>query len=165
MQSFPENLLHAFRSIARCMVLGGMVFGSVTVPSANAQISPDLPNPTSAPNPITKTLSIFSDNMQSKIINAANMMPESKYNYRPAKDVRSFGEILTHVADISYYLCSNMKGEATPAPPAAKTSKAEINAYLKASFDYCDAAYAGITDSHLNDPANSGATRRTRCSW
>ena len=85
---------------------------------------------------------------------SAEAMPESKYSYRPTKDVRSFAEILNHVADISYYLCSNMKGEATPPAAAARGSKAEIMASLKASFDYCDGAFSGFTDAHLNDPAD-----------
>ena len=154
MQDFPEKPFGTLRGVARFLVLGAVVFACLPASPASAQISPDLPNPTSAANPLTKTLSIFSDNMQDKIIKAANMMPESKYSYRPTKDVRSFGEILTHIADISYYLCSNMKAEAPPAPPASKTSKSEITAYVQASFDYCDRAYAGFTDAHLNDPAN-----------
>jgi DinB family protein len=64
--------------------------------------------------------------MQDKIMNAAETMPEPKYSYRPTKDVRSFAEILTHVADISYYLCSNAKGEAPPPPAKGKDSKTEI---------------------------------------
>ena len=131
---------------------------------ANAQISPDLPNPIAAPNPLTTTLSIFRSNMQDKIMKSADMMPESKYSYRPTKEVRSFAEILNHVADISYILCSNVKGEANPATAAAKGSKAEIMAYLKGSFDYCDGVYSGFTDAHLNDPADFFGSRRTRCS-
>jgi uncharacterized damage-inducible protein DinB len=92
--------------------------------------------------------------MQDKIMNAAAMMPESKYSYRPTKEVRSFAEILAHVGDISYILCSNAKGEATPGTLAAKGSKAEIKAYLKGAFEYCDGVYSGFPDAHLNDPAN-----------
>ncbi|MGA7632688.1 MAG: DinB family protein [Terriglobales bacterium] len=121
---------------------------------ANAQVSPSLPNPTTAPNPLTTTISIFRSNMQDKIMKSADEMPESKYGYRPTKDVRSFAEILNHVADISYILCSNAKGEATPATAAAKGSKTEIMAYLKGAFGYCDGVYSGFTDAHLNDPAN-----------
>src|SRR5580693_6483588 len=143
-----------FRSNARVVVPVGMVFVSVLASLANAQISPNLPNPIAAPNPLTKTLSIFRSNMQDKIMKAAEMMPESKYSYRPTKDVRSFGEIVTHVADISYFLCSNAKGEANPATATAKSSKTEIVAYLKGSFDYCDRVYSGFTDAHLNDPAD-----------
>ena len=142
-----------FRSITRVLVPVGVISVSVLASVANAQISPNLPNPTGAPNPLTTTLSIFRSNMQDKIMKAADAMPESKYNYRPTKDVRSFGEIVIHVADISYYLCSNAKGEA-PATPAAKGSKTEIVAYLKGAFHYCDGAYSGFTDAHLNDLAD-----------
>src|ERR1700691_5331419 len=104
-----------FRSIARFVVPVVMLSAVVLASVANAQISPDLPNPTGTPNPLTATLSIFRSNMQDKIMKAADAMPESKYSYRPTKDVRSFGEIVTHVADISYTLCSNVKEEANPA--------------------------------------------------
>jgi uncharacterized damage-inducible protein DinB len=143
-----------FRSIARVMVAVGVVSVSVLASLANAQISPSLPNPIAAPNPLTTTLSIFRSNMQDKIMKSADAMPESKYSYRPTKDVRSFAEILNHLADISYTLCSNVKGEANPISPTAKVSKAEIMAYLKGSFDYCDGVYSGFTDAHLNAPAD-----------
>jgi uncharacterized damage-inducible protein DinB len=143
-----------FRSIARVVLPLAMVSVSVLASLANAQVSPSLPNPIAAPNPLTTTISIFRSNMQDKIMNSADEMPESKYSYRPTKEVRSFAEILTHVADISYILCSNVKGEATPGMAAAKGSKAEIKAYLKGAFDYCDGVYSGFTDAHLNDPAN-----------
>ena len=154
-----------FRSIARVMVAVGMVSVSVLVSLANAQVSPNLPNPIAAPNPLTTTLSIFRSNMQDKIMKAAVAMPESKYNYRPTKDVRSFAEIVNHIADISYFLCSNIKGETQPAPPGVKLSKAETMAYLKASFDYCDAAYAGFTDAHLNDPADFFGDKTNKMFW
>jgi uncharacterized damage-inducible protein DinB len=141
-----------FRSIARVMVPIGIVSVSVLASLANAQQG--MPNPTMGPNPLTTTITIFRSNMQDKIMNSADEMPESKYSYRPTKEVRSFAEILNHVADISYILCSSVKGEATRGTAAAKGSKAEIKAYLKGSFDYCDGAYSGFTDAHLNDPAN-----------
>ncbi len=143
-----------YRSITRGVLPVGMVFVSVLASLANAQISPNLPNPIAAPNPLTATLSIFRSNMQDKIMNSADQMPESKYSYRPTKEVRSFAEILIHLGDISYTLCSNVKGEATPGMHAAKGSKAEIKAYLKGAFDYCDGVYSAFTDAHLDDPAN-----------
>jgi uncharacterized damage-inducible protein DinB len=139
-----------FRSIARVVVSV-----SVLASLANAQgISPSLPNPITAPNPLTATISIFRSNMQDKIMKAANEMPESKYSYRPSKDVRSFAEILNHVADISYILCSNVKGEANPDTATAMGSKTQIVAHLKSAFDYCDGVYSGFTDAHLNDRAD-----------
>jgi uncharacterized damage-inducible protein DinB len=143
-----------FRSIARVAAPVGILSVSVLAPVAKAQISPNLPNPIASPNPLTMTLSIFRSNMQDKIMKSAEAMPESKYSYRPTKDVRSFAEILTHLADISYTLCSNAKGEAPPATATEKSSKPQIIAYLKGSFDYCDGVYSGFTDAHLNDPAD-----------
>src|SRR5580700_11060144 len=143
-----------FRSTARVVVAVATVSVSVLASLANAQVSPSLPNPTTAPNPLTTTISIFRSNMQDKIMKSADEMPESKYSYRPTKDVRSFAEILNHVADISYILCSDVKGEATPATATAKGSKTEIMAYLKGAFNYCDGVYSGFTDAHLNDPAD-----------
>jgi uncharacterized damage-inducible protein DinB len=143
-----------FRSIARVAAPVGILSVSVLAPVANAQISPNLPNPIASPNPLTMTLSIFRSNMQDKIMKSAEAMPESKYSYRPTKDVRSFAEILTHLGDISYILCSNAKGDAPPAMAAAKSSKAEITAYVRGAFDYCDGVYSGFTDAHLNAPAD-----------
>ena len=131
MQYVPKNLFRTIRNLIEMLirltpsqhtrvgtwriVLAVVALNLTLASLANAQISPNLPNPTGAPNPLTTTLSIFRSNMQDKIMKAADAMPESKYSYRPTKDVRSFGEIVTHVADISYTLCSNVKGEATPA--------------------------------------------------
>jgi uncharacterized damage-inducible protein DinB len=171
MQYFPKNLFCTIRNLIERLtrlipsqstkvgtwriVLAVLALNLTLASLANAQgISPSLPNPTMAPNPLTTTLSIFRSNMQDKIMKSADAMPESKYSYRPTKDVRSFAEILNHVADISYILCSNVKGEATPGTAAAKGSKAEIKAYLKGAFDYCDGTYSGFTDAHLNAPAD-----------
>jgi len=58
-------------SIVRLAVSVAMVSVSVLASLANAQISPNLPNPIKAPNPLTATLSIFRSNMQDKIMKSA----------------------------------------------------------------------------------------------
>ena len=168
MQFFTKNLFRTIRNLSEMLtrlipsqstrvatwriVLAVVALNLTLASLANAQQG--MPNPIMASNPLTTTLSIFRSNMQDKIMKSADAMPESKYSYRPTKDVRSLAEILNHVADISYTLCSNVKGEANPATATAKRSKPEIMAYLKGSFDYCDGVYSGFTDAHLNDPAD-----------
>jgi uncharacterized damage-inducible protein DinB len=168
MQFFPKNLFGTIRDLSEMLtglipsqstrvgtwriVLAVVALNLTLASLANAQQG--MPNPIMASNPLTTTISIFRSNMQDKIMKSADEMPESKYSYRPTKDVRSFAEILNHVADISYILCSNVKGEATPGTTIAKGSKTEIMAYLKGAFGYCDGVYSGFTDAHLNDPAN-----------
>ena len=82
------------------------------------------------------------------LVRTAEKMPEEKYGFRPAESVRTFGQIIGHVADAQYHFCSAVLGQ----KPAAlnnekKTSKAELIAALKDAFAYCDKAYDGMTDA------------------
>ena len=67
----------------------------------------------------------------------------------PSAAVRSFGQIVGHVADAQYLFCSIVLGEKNPAPKIeqSKTSKADLIAALKDAFAYCDKAYDGMTDA------------------
>ena len=154
-----------FRSVARAVAPVSVISVFALASMANAQIAPNFPNPTAAPNPLTKTLSIFTSNMQDKIMNAANMMPESKYSYRPTKEVRSFGEILTHIADISYFLCSTAKGEAPPPQLPGKLQKPTSSPTSKPRSPSAMAHTPASPMRTLMIPRTSSATRRTRCSF
>jgi hypothetical protein len=44
-------------------------------------------------------------------------------------------------------ICSAVKGESKKADTADKTSKADVLAALKSSFDYCDGVYDTFTDA------------------
>jgi len=74
---------------------------------------------------------------------SADQMPEDKYSFRPTEEVRSFGEIIGHVANSGYMFCAPVLGEEPPSLPDAEklASKAELVAALKASFAYCDKAH------------------------
>lgn len=79
---------------------------------------------------------------------SAEKMPEENYNFKPTDAVRSFGQLIGHVADAQYLFCSAALGETNPAPgiEKSKTSKADLVAALNAAFSYCDKAYDGLTD-------------------
>lgn len=76
-------------------------------------------------------------------IRSAEQMPEEHYGFRPTESVRTFGEILGHVANENYLFCAAALGEDDPNETDFEktTSKAELLAAVKASFAYCDAAY------------------------
>ena len=63
---------------------------------------------------------------KSNILKSADKMPEENYAFKPTPDVRSYGQILGHVADAQYAFCSAVLGETNPAPgiEKSKTSKA-----------------------------------------
>ena len=83
------------------------------------------------------------------LLRSAEKMPEENYNFKPTEAVRSFGQILGHVADSQYFFCSMVLGEKNPAPKIekTKTSKADLVASLKDAFAYCDKAHNGMTDA------------------
>jgi uncharacterized damage-inducible protein DinB len=83
------------------------------------------------------------------LLRSAEKMPEENYNFKPTDAVRSFGQIVGHVADSQYFFCSTALGEKSPNPriEKTKTSKADLIAALKDAFAYCDKAYDGMTDA------------------
>src|SRR4051794_13508144 len=80
---------------------------------------------------------------------SAEKMPEASYTFKPTDSVRSFGQIIGHVADVQYAFCSPVLGGKNPAPgiEQTKSSKAELTAALKDAFAYCDKAYDAMTDA------------------
>jgi uncharacterized damage-inducible protein DinB len=83
------------------------------------------------------------------LLGSAEKMPEANYSFKPTDAVRSFGQIIGHVADAQYVFCSPVLGEKNPAPgiEKSKTTKADLIAALKEAFAYCDKAYDGMTDA------------------
>jgi hypothetical protein len=87
--------------------------------------------------------------VKDSLLKAADRMPAADYSFRTVPQVRTFGEMIAHLADAQLLMCQVVKGEKTTAnakfaPP--KTAKADLVASLKASFDYCDPVYAAMTD-------------------
>ena len=80
---------------------------------------------------------------------SAEKMPEENYDFKPTDAVRSFGQVVGHVADAQYLFCSVVLGEKNPALKIeqTKTSKADLIAALKDAFAYCDKAYDGLIDA------------------
>ena len=80
-------------------------------------------------------------------------MPEANYSFKPSPDVRSFGEILAHVAGASYVFCAAAKGEKSPFAEEAfektATTKAAIVKVTNDAIAYCDGAYTAATDATL----------------
>jgi uncharacterized damage-inducible protein DinB len=87
--------------------------------------------------------------VKATLLGSAEKMPEENYGFKPAETVRSFGQIVGHVADSQYYFCSAVLGEKNPGLniEKTKTTKADLIASLKSAFAYCDKAYDGLTEA------------------
>ena len=104
---------------------------------------------TALPNPITASEKGFYGVVSGEVIAGAEKMPEENYSFKPTPDVRSFGELVGHLADAQYLFCSTALGEQDPvkAIEKTKTSKADLVAALKDGVAYCNKAFAGMTDA------------------
>jgi uncharacterized damage-inducible protein DinB len=80
------------------------------------------------------------------VTKAADRVPADKYTYRPAQTVRTFGELIGHVADAYNYYCGLAAGHDakwSDAIEKGQTDKATVTPKLKQALDGCAAAYAG----------------------
>jgi hypothetical protein len=64
--------------------------------------------PTAPTNPITASEKGFYSIVSNWVIGAAHKMPEENYSFKPTPDVRSFGQLVGHVADASYMLLASL---------------------------------------------------------
>jgi len=100
-------------------------------------------------NPITVSEKGLYSYLSNAVIGAAVKMPEENYSFEPTPEVRSFGQLVGHVADANYMFCSQAAGEANPSKGVekTKTSKADLVAALKDAVAYCNKAFDGMTDA------------------
>ena len=101
------------------------------------------------------------NDLQRKMIDLANAIPESAYGWRPAPGVRSIGEVFLHVAADNYLLPIFM-GAPAPASTGITSdyatagayekralTKAQIVAEMQASFVHLHQAMGLTTDANL----------------
>jgi uncharacterized damage-inducible protein DinB len=110
--------------------------------------------PASAQNPISAGQKFLHSSVKDNILRSAEKMPEENYPFKPTPEVRSFGQLLGHVADAQYLFCSAVLGKPNPAPgiEKSKTTKADLVQALKDAFAYCDQAYDAMTDAQAGAP-------------
>lgn len=105
------------------------------------------------PNPVASAMRHAFDEARPNLLGAAEAMPESGYRYRPTPQQMRFGDIVRHVAESNDWGCGIVGGVRAPKRPALDSAagKAALVARLRASFDFCQAALAGLTDEHLDE--------------
>lgn len=100
--------------------------------------------------------------VKNNLTRMAEKMPEENFSFQPTPEIRTFGQLVAHVADSQARTCSAVSGAPKSVDAAKKTSKAELVAALKESFELCDAAVNGTTDENANQMVSSGRGQATR---
>jgi len=105
--------------------------------------------PVTTENPYTGFTKEVYGGVKAILLRSAEKMPEENYSFKPTDAVRSYGQILGHVADSQLFFCSRAIGETKPSLKIEKTrtAKADLITALKDAFAYCDKAYEGMTDA------------------
>src|SRR5207245_673646 len=140
-----------FRNIAPAMVLkvvSNVAFAQSGIQNSN-QTADKKGEQTAQPNPFSTFNKFAYARLKTILVSSAEKMPEENYNFKPTDAVRSYGQIVGHLADAQYNFCSMALGETNPGLKIeeTKTTKADLVAALKGALAYCDKAYDGATDA------------------
>lgn len=114
-------------------------------------------------NPLSADARMVYGMFKGNILKAAEKMPEDQFSFRPTDSVRTFGQLLGHIADSSYGICGRVTGEAKQMGiEKSKTSKADLVQALNEGFAFCDAAYDGMTDAKAAEMVSFFGGSRTK---
>ena len=101
-----------------------------------------------AQNPLSTDTKNFYNGIKGTLTKAADQMGDADYAFKASPMERTYGAMVGHIADVQFALCGNANGEEKKSDAEkTKTAKADLVAALKASFDYCDGVYNGLTDA------------------
>jgi uncharacterized damage-inducible protein DinB len=101
-----------------------------------------------AQNPLSADLKNSYSGIKGTLIKAADEMSDADYSFKASPPERTYAAIVGHIADVQLALCGNANGEQKMGDAEkTKTTKADLVAALKASFDYCDGVYGSLTDA------------------
>ncbi len=114
-------------------------------------------------NPLSADLKAAWNQIKGNIAKSAEKLPEDQYSFKPSPDVRSYGQLIGHIADANYMICGAAKGEQKAIGiEKSKTSKADLIAGLADSAAYCDGAYDALTDASAAEMVKMFGRDRTR---
>ena len=118
----------------------------VALPAAQSQ---DKAQSMGQENPFSKSNERGFERTKGILLRSAEKMPEENYSFKPVDTVRTYGQIIGHLADAQYLFCSTASGEKNPdlKIEKTKTSKADLIASLKEGLAYCNKVYESMTDA------------------
>jgi uncharacterized damage-inducible protein DinB len=126
----------------------------VAATSVNAQTPAPAAAPAAQPQTITLSAGLKRswDGIKRNVSEAAEKMPEANYSFKPTPEVRSFGEMVGHIAESQHATCARLKGEQVPFERGSiekKTAKADLVKAMQDSIAACDGVYGTATDESL----------------
>lgn len=99
-------------------------------------------------NPYADAVKAQLAQIKTPIIRTAEKVGEDLYAFKPTPDVRSLGQLIGHIADGNYGICSMASGMKPAARGIEKsaTTKAALQKALADSFAFCEQAVASMDE-------------------
>jgi len=151
--------------IALAVAVGAFALSAQVAAPAPAAVQARLPQVAevaAAGNPLMTEAKAAYTQIKNVLTAMAAKMPPEDYNFKPVPEIRSFGELVAHIADTQIGTCSALTGERKTGNAASKTAKADLVAALQASFDECDAAWSATTEANAFELTRGGRVPRSR---
>lgn len=163
------------KQIRMMMLLSTVTFAAANLAQSTGSGALASAPQTQPPQTLTSSLDRAISNIEKQVVEAAEAMPEEKFNFSPEslsipgadyKGVRTFAVQVRHIAASNYFIWSPVTGDKLPeglkdgnGPEAIKT-KAEIIKFLKDSFALGHKAAAALTPQNMLEiPEHSKSTR------
>lgn len=113
------------------------------------------------PTPVSEAKQAY-QRIKDNLLRMAEKMPEEHYSFRPVPEIRTFGELVAHIADNQVRGCSSVHGPQRQGTAASLTTKAELLEAFRASFADCDAAWETVTDETAAEVVQTARGERSR---
>jgi hypothetical protein len=128
-----------------------------------------------APKTVTQVFEQSVSGPERAILSLANAMPEAQYSFVPTdgefKGVRSFAQLVKHIAVDTYMMGAALLGEKVPIDvgvhengPDAISTKAQVAQFLKDSFIYLRRAVRTVNQRNLMEQVTYDGVRVPRLS-
>lgn len=124
-----------------------------------------------AGDPVARVMQNQWNGAKRNIVESADQAADELYAFKPVDTVRTFGQILAHVAGTNYVYCSAAKGEKSPFEEdhfeKTATTKPAIVKALAESVAYCDAVYGALTTASAAEMMKNpfGTGQAPRLNW
>jgi hypothetical protein len=115
-----------------------------------------------AADPLSTEAKQAYNNIKNNHLKMAEKVSAEDYGFKATPDVRTFGQLVAHVADSQMGTCSAVNGAPKQLGAGSKTSKADLVAALKESFAECDKAFDSLTDASAAEMVKTRRGERTK---
>ena len=138
-----------------------------------ASLAAQQPPAASQANPITEAFRVRTMALQRNLAQAFDSIPEPKFRYKPTPAQQTIGFIAQHLVSDNYLFCNafgpmkaTLAAEDTTTADSVKATwpKSKLVEKLKASFAFCESAFAQLDDAKLAEQTTlsfRGQTRNT----